>query len=447
MDKIKTWLHENNIQEVQCVTGDHTGIARGKILPVKTFVADEGFRIAEGILLQAACGDLIEDDILFSLIDPRDLDMFLKPDNNACYVLPWTKKPTAMIIHDCFNQQHKPITLSPRNILKQVIALYKEKGLKAVVAPEMELYLIKTSDDPNQPLQPPTGRSGRIESGRQSFGIEAVSEFDPFINDVYDWAEKLGLDIDAVVHEEGPAQFEFNFNHGDPISLADQVFMFKLMVKEAATKHGFTATFMAKPISNEPGNAMHIHQSIVDIETGDNIFTSESGNTKAFGHYLGGLQRYTPEVMAIFAPNVNSYRRFVAGIAAPVNLHWGVENRTVGLRVPESPPHARRVENRLPGADSNPYLAVAATLLCGYIGMVEEIEPSAETSTKANKQRCTELPLNIDAAISMMENSSALKTYLGNDFIRGFTQTRIADYENYKNVISAWERHFLLTAV
>jgi glutamine synthetase len=311
----------------------------------------------------------------------------------------------------------------------------------------MELYLTKTSADANLPLEPPVGLSGRQEAGRQSFGIEAISDFDPFINDVYDWAKKLGLDIDAVVHEEGPAQFEFNFNHGDPISLADQVFMFKRMVKEAAIKHGFTATFMAKPISGEPGSAMHIHQSIVDIQSNENIFANDKGNTKAFAHYIGGLQRYTPEIMAILAPNVNSYRRFVTGIAAPVNLHWGVENRTVGLRIPESPKNARRVENRLPGADSNPYLAIAATLICGYLGMVEEIEPSAETTGKANKERSSSLPLNIDAAISAMESSSALRKYLGNDFVKGFTQTRLADYENYKNVISAWERRFLLTTV
>lgn len=447
MDNITHWLHDNNIEEVQCVLSDHTGIAKGKILPVNTFINDGGFRIAEGILLQSASGDLINDKDLFSLVDERDLDMVLTPDAQACYLLPWTKKPTAMIIHDCYLQDGSVNELAPRNVLKKVIELYRNKGLKAVVAPEMELYLTKTESDPNKPLEAPLGRSGHFEAGRQSFGIDAITEFSDFINDVYDWAKSLNLDLDALVHEEGNAQFEFNLNHGDPLSLADQVFVFKRMVKEAAIKHGFTATFMAKPIGNMPGSAMHIHQSIVDIESNQNVFATEHGNTVAFEHFIGGLQRYIPEVMAIFAPNINSYRRFVTGIAAPVNIFWGVENRAVGLRVPNSDPQSRRVENRLPGADTNPYLAIAASLLCGFIGMEEKIKPSAETTTRDNAELSKDLPLNLDAAINVFENSETLKKYLGENFVKGFTQTRIADYENYKNVISAWERHFLLTAV
>ena len=447
MNKITQWLKENNVEDVQCVTGDHTGISRGKVLPVDTFIADQGFRIAEGVLLTAACGDLINDNDLFKLVDQRDLDMVLTPDADACYLLPWTRKPTAMIIHDCFLQDGSANGLSPRVILQQVLALYKDKGLTPVVAPEMELYLTQTNADPSLPLQPPIGRSGRRESGRQSFGIEALCEFDPFINDIYDWAKKLNLDLDAVVHEEGTAQFEFNLVHGDALSLADQVFVFKRMVKEAAIKHGFTATFMAKPISGQPGSAMHIHQSIIDSATGKNIFANEDGDTEAFAHYIGGLQRYTPEVLAIYAPHVNSYRRFVAGIAAPVNIHWGVENRAVGLRVPKSPVHARRVENRLPGADTNPYLAMAATLLCGYLGMEEKIKPTEATNHRANYTLDERLPLNIDAAIAAFEHSETLKKYFGQAFVKGFAETRKADYENYKNVISTWERNFLLTTV
>ncbi len=449
MDNIIAWLNKNNIEEVQCLTGDQNGISRGKIFPVDKFIEDKGFRIAEGILLQATCGDLIDDKKLFSIIDPGDIDMVLKPDPNCCYVLPWTRKPSAMIIHDCFDQKDNVVTLSPRNVLKKVIQLYKDKGWQAIVAPEMELYFTQTCTDPNQDLQPPIGRSGRTEAGRQSFGIDAITEFEPLINDIYDWSAQQNLDIDVVVHEEGAAQFEFNFNHGDPLSLADQVFVFKRTVKEAAIKHGCTATFMAKPISGQPGSAMHIHQSIVDINSGENIFSHNGSNetTALFNHYLGGLQQYIPEVMPMFAPNVNSYRRFIAKQATPVNIHWGVENRTVGLRVPDAGGQARRVENRLPGSDANPYLAIAATLLCGYIGMVEQLEPEAETIGKANHKPSADLPLNIDLAIEKMASSEVIKKYLGDVFVEGFTETRLADYENYKDVISAWERHYLLNAV
>lgn len=450
MDKIKQWLAEHNVKHVQSLIGDHTGIARGKVFPVDKFIEDGGCRLGETILLMGATGDLAEGKYLYTLADERDIDMVLKPDANACYMLPWADEPTAMIIHDCVDHQDKDIELSPRNLLKKVVDLYANKGWKAVVAPEMELYLTKTTTDSNQPLEAPLGKSGREEVGRQSFGIDAISEFDPLLKDIYQWAGEQGLELDIVVHEEGRAQFEFNFNHGDPVNLADQVFVFKRTVKAAAEKHGITATFMAKPISEQPGSAMHIHQSIVDIVTGKNIFSDESNETgfsEAFYHYLGGLQKYTSQVMPMFAPNVNSYRRFLADQATPTNLHWGIENRTVGLRVPDAPAIAKRVENRLPGADANPYLAIAATLICGYIGMMEKTQPSVETTHKANKERNDHIPRNIEASIELMKNSEIIREYLGETFVDGFLATRQAEYNNFKSVVTSWERHYLLTTV
>lgn len=453
MASIERWLTDNKVAQVQCLISDHTGVARGKVLPVKKFIEEQGCRLGETILLQSVVGGYARGDVLWSLSDPRDVDMILKPDATACYMLPWYEEPTAMIIHDCFTPNNDEVTFSPRNLLKKVISLYTEQGLKAVVAPEMELYLTQNCTDENQPLMPPKGKSGRVEAGRQSFGIDAISEFDPLMKDIYSWGKAQGLGLDVVVHEEGRGQFEFNFDHGDPLMLADQVFTFKKTVRAAAEKHGIIATFMAKPVQGQPGSAMHIHQSVVDIASGENIFNDDKGSSvgegysEKFGHYLGGLQQLTPEVMAMMAPNVNSYRRFLTGESVPVNLHWGFENRTVGLRVPDAPNQAKRVENRIAGADANPYLAIAATLICGYIGMMEKIEVSAETTSRANGKLSEKLPLNLDLAIAQMENSEKIKSYLGEDFVRGFIATRQADYDHYKSEVSAWERRFLLTNV
>jgi len=450
MNKIVEWLNSNNVKKVQCLISDHTGVARGKVLPVEKFISEQGCRLGETILLQSIVGGYAAGDVLWSLSDPRDVDMLLKPDAGACYLLPWRDDNTAMIIHDCYTPQNKEVSFSPRNVLKKVIQLYTCQGWKAVVAPEMELYLAQANNNENEELQVPVGKSGQIEAGRQSFGIDAISEFDPLMKDIYAWAKIQGLGLDVVVHEEGRGQFEFNFDHGDPLMLADQVFTFKRTVKAAAQKHGITATFMAKPIYGEPGSAMHIHQSIVDMETGNNVFadeSSDSGFSELFYHYLGGLQTYIPEVMPMLAPNINSYRRFITGESVPVNLHWGIENRTVGLRVPDAPSAAKRVENRIAGADTNPYLAIAATLICGYIGMMEKISPSAETTSRANGKLSDCLPLNIDLAIEQMSNSYTIKKYLGEEFVRGFIATREADYNHYKSEISAWERRFLLTNV
>ncbi|QRY80240.1 glutamine synthetase [Pseudomonas sp. PDNC002] len=448
LDQLSGWLKERKITEVECMIADLTGIARGKIAPTAKFLNEKGMRLPESVLLQTVTGDYVEDDIYYDLLDPADIDMVCRPDENAVFLVPWAIEPTAMVIHDTYDKLGNPIELSPRNVLKRVLQLYADKGWKPIVAPEMEFYLTKRSDDPDYPLQAPIGRSGRQETGRQSFSIDAANEFDPLFEDMYDWCELQGLDLDTLIHEEGTAQMEINFRHGDALDLADQIVVFKRTMREAALKHNVAATFMAKPMTGEPGSAMHLHQSIVDIKTGKNIFSNADGSmSELFLHHVGGLQKLIPEALPLFAPNVNSFRRFLPDTSAPVNVEWGEENRTVGLRVPDSTPDNRRVENRLAGADANPYLALAASLLCGYIGMVEGFKPSAQVKGRGYERRNLRLPLTIEAALECMESSKTLEKYLGDKFIRGYVAVKRAEHENFKRVISSWEREFLLLSV
>jgi glutamine synthetase len=450
MKTIAQWLTQHNITEVECITPDQTGIARGKIMPTEKFINEGGIRLPESVMLQTATGDYPDDDLYYKLLDPADIDMQLKPDEGAMFLVPWALEPTAQIIHDCFDSMGNAMSLSPRAILKNVLKLYSDKGWQPIVAPEVEFYLTKRSIDPDLPLEPPLGRSGRQESGRQSFSIDAANEFDPIMEDVYDWCEQMGLDIDTLIHEEGPAQMEFNFRHGDALKLADQVFIFKRTLREAALKHNIDATFMAKPIEGEPGSSMHIHQSIVDANTGQNIFSNEDGAASMLFHnYIAGLQTYIPKLMPIFAPNVNSYRRYLPGEDgnAPVNIEWGEENRTVGLRVPQSNPQARRVENRLPGSDTNPYLVFAGNLMCGYLGMINGLTPRKPVTGRHGDTAEAELPFNLETALEEMSDCADIRAILGDDFVDGFIGTRQAEYEGFKRVISSWEREFLLSSV
>lgn len=450
MEKITKWLKDKKITEVECIMSDQTGIARGKIMPTNKFIQEAGIRLPESVLLQTATGDYPDDDIYYKLLDPKDIDMILKPDEEAIFTVPWAIEPSAQAIHDCYDSMGNLIDLAPRTILKRVLELYKEKGLQPIVAPEVEFYLTKRCTDPDLPLEPPIGRSGRQESGRQSFSIDAANEFDPIIEDIYDWCEDMGLDIDTVIHEEGMAQLEFNFRHGDPLKLADQVFVFKRTVREAALKHNISATFMAKPISGEPGSSMHIHQSILDAKTGQNIFSMKDGTASdEFHHYIGGLQTFIPQLMPIFAPNVNSYRRYQScGEGnAPMNIEWGEENRTVGLRVPKAPPAARRVENRLPGSDTNPYLVMAGNLICGLLGMEKQCKPRKPVSGRAEEELDEALHANIESALEAMDESQDIRAIFGDNFVDGYIATREAEYEGFKRVISSWEREFLLSTV
>ncbi|MCU9946512.1 glutamine synthetase family protein [Pseudomonas solani] len=448
LDQLTSWLKERKITEVECLISDLTGIARGKISPTNKFLDEKGMRLPESVLLQTVTGDYVEDDVYYELLDPADIDMVCRPDENAVFLVPWALEPTAMVIHDTFDKMGNPIELSPRNILKKVLKLYADKGWRPIVAPEMEFYLTKRSDDPDYPLQAPIGRSGRPETGRQSFSIDAANEFDPLFEDMYDWCEAQDLDLDTLIHEEGPAQMEINFRHGEALSLADQITVFKRTMREAALKHNVAATFMAKPITDQPGSAMHLHQSVVDIKTGKNIFSNEDGSmSELFLHHIGGLQKFIPELLPLFAPNVNSFRRFLPDTSAPVNVEWGEENRTVGLRVPDATPQNRRVENRLAGADANPYLAIAASLLCGYIGMVEQIKPSAQVKGRGYERRNLRLPLTLEDALERLENCKALEKFLGAKFISAYVAVKRAEHENFKRVISSWEREFLLLSV
>src|SRR5215470_15007567 len=335
MSKLEDWLTERKIGEVECIVPDMSGIARGKILPATKFIKstrEHSLRLPESIFIQTVTGEYGEDED-DEVLGPQDHDINLQPDADTLSLVPWYDEPTAQVIAVCFNQDGSPVEIASRFVLKRVLALYDDRGWKPIVAPELEFFLVQVNTDPDLPLLPPTGQSGRPETGRQSYGIDAVNEFDPIFEDVYDFCEKQEIDIDTLTHESGSAQMEINFNHGDPLALADQAFVFKRTVRHAAMRHKIYATFMAKPLANEPGSSMHVHQSVLDKVSGRNLFADNNGrDTALFRNHVAGLQRYLPLVMPLLAPNVNSYRRLQPYLDAPINVHWGVDNRTVGLR-------------------------------------------------------------------------------------------------------------------
>ncbi|MGL4996624.1 MAG: glutamine synthetase family protein [Deefgea sp.] len=442
MSLISEWLRERRITEVECVTPDFTGIARGKIVPREKFNEDEGMRLPQVVLVQTVTGEYAE-----NITPATDPDMVLIPDPNTIRLVPWAKDPVAQVIHDCFHFDGTPVELSPRYVLRRVLKLYEDRGWEPVVAPEMEFYIVDINRDPDLPLQPPLGRTGRPETGRKAYSIDAVNEYDDLFEDVYDYCDAQGLQIDTLIHEVGACQMEINFLHGNALELADQIFLFKRTVREAAIRHQMYATFMAKPMENEPGSAMHIHMSVVDKTTGKNIFSNEDGlPSEVFYQSIAGMQKYFPAVISLFAPFVNSYRRLTRYYAAPINVQWGFDNRTCGIRIPHSTPAARRIENRVPGVDCNPYLALAATLACGYLGIVENLKPSEPLTSDAYS-----LPFaferGLEGAITALADCKPITDVLGEKFIQAYCAVKQAEYVEYAKVISPWERKHLLLHV
>ena len=445
MQTLSEWLNELKIDEVEAIIPDMSGIARGKLIPAHKYSEEIGMRMPQSIFLQNVTGDY--PDNYDELMPPNDGDMILKPDLSTRRQVPWSIDPTALIIHDAFNSDGSPNEMAPRQLLKKVCGLYSEHNWQPIIAPELEFYLVKKNTDADYPLEPPVGRSGRQESGRQSYSIDAVNEFDPIVEDIYDYCEVQDLAIDTLIHEMGAAQLEVNLLHGDPIDLADQSFLFKRTVRETALRHNIYATFMAKPMENEPGSAFHIHQSVINTETGQNLFSKENDEeSDEFFWYLGGLQKYLPEAMCLLAPNVNSYRRLTPYMSAPINLLWGFDNRTTGLRVPQSDAKNRRIENRLAGADINPYLAIATTLACGYLGIMEKIKPTDALETSGYEEEA-DLPRNLEEAVGRLRNCSALNDLLGSVFINAYTSVKESEHAAFLHVISSWEREHLLLNV
>ena len=444
---LEHWLNERRVTEIECLVPDLTGVARGKILPREKFTEDRGMRLPEAVVAMGVTGEFPEAGPYYDVISPTDRDMHLRPDPSTVRLVPWATDPTAQVLHDCYDRDGTLVPYAPRSVLRRVCELYAAEGWQPIVAPELEFYLVARNSDPDVPLKPPVGRSGRSETSRQAYSIDAVNEFDPLFEDIYAYCEKMELGVDTLIHEIGAGQMEINFFHAAPLQLADEVFFFKRTVREAALRHNMFATFMAKPIAGEPGSAMHIHQSVVDAATGHNIFSQADGSASdAFRWYLGGLQKYIPAAMALFAPYVNSYRRLARHTAAPINIQWGTDNRTVGIRSPVAPPHARRIENRVIGADANPYVALAATLACGWLGMKQRIEPSPECKGDAYLGDHAR-PRSLGEALELLRAEKDLARVLGESFVTVYTEVKEIEYAEFMKVISPWEREHLLLHV
>ena len=445
--EMEQWLDHHRVTEVECLVPDLTGVARGKILPREKFTEDRGMRLPEAVVAMGVTGEFPEEGPYYEVIQPTDRDMHLAPDPTTARIVPWATDPTAQVIHDCYDRQGQLVPFAPRSVLRRVCELYAGCGWEPVVAPELEFYLVARNTDPDVPLKPPVGRSGRSETSRQAYSIDAVNEFDPLFEDVYAYCERMELNVDTLIHEVGAGQMEINFFHAHPLGLADEVFLFKRTVREAALRHDMYATFMAKPIAGEPGSAMHVHQSIIDKKTGRNIFSNEDGTaSEAFHHYIGGLQRYIPAAMVLVAPYVNSYRRLSRHTAAPINIEWGHDNRTVGIRSPISTPQARRVENRVIGADANPYVAMAMTLACGYLGLKNKIKPKPEMKGDAYLAPYS-LPRSLGEALDWLRREPDLHEVLGKEFVTIYTEIKELEFDEFMKVISPWEREHLLLHV
>jgi glutamine synthetase len=436
-------IKKNNITEVECLFPTINATLRGKIMRGYDFAEGKELRIARAVILQTINGEYCDEHV----IGATDNDTILKPDYSTFKILPWQQQ-RAWVLHDCMNFDGSPSEHAPRNVLKKVLEQYQALGLQPIVAPEIEFYLFKRDGQEATGFTPPTARGGSIELERQmGYSLNSTAEMRDFWQALQAAFDALEIRTDTWLHEMAPNQFEINLLHGDALNLADDVVLFKHTLREIAAQYGLNAVFMAKPLADYDGSSMHLHQSIVDNK-GKNIFSDKKGEaTPEFYSYIAGLQNYLADLMPFMAPYFNSWRRYAPGTQAPVNLQWGHDNRTVGLRVPHSGAAARRVENRFAGSDANPYLAMAVSLACGLRGMQENLKPGAPIDDRDGYEFPRQIAIGLESAITQLKQSKSARELFGDNFINAFINVKEIELAHFMYEVSSWDRRYLASQV
>lgn len=421
---MNNWLSDHpDIRSVRIVVADLNGLVRGKRMPTRSAekVVDDGSRMPLSALNVDILGHDIDDSPL--VFATGDADGVLRPTERGFIPVPWLSAEAAMLPMWMYTEDGTAFSGDPRHALAAVLKRYTQRGWTPVVATELEFYLVDDSEDVLRPAASP--RSSKRRSGGEVLSMRALDAFDAFFNDLYDGCEAMGIPADTAISEGGAGQFEVNLTHSDDaLKAADDSWFFKQLVKGLALKHGFTASFMAKPYLDAAGTGMHTHFSVLD-ETGANIFDDGGPDgTKLMQSAIAGCLAAMPASTLVFAPHGNSYTRFEDGSHAPTGIGWGYENRTTAIRVPAGDHRARRIEHRVAGGDINPYLMLSAVLGAALIGMEDAMTPPPATRGNAYDADLPQLPVTWDAAIEAFESSDLMARILPEDLMRNFVMTK-----------------------
>jgi len=429
------------IEAFDIVLHDANGIGRGKIIrrhELEGFYAG-GRLLPVSILGLDICGEDVHETGL--IWDQGDGDLRAWPIPGTLVALHGTQPPRAEVLMSLYDLSGAPMPSDPRHALARQVSAMAAEGLHPAGAFELEFFLLANERDAQGRVQPARDvLDGRASRRTEVYSVDHLHGMLPLFRDIYAGAALAGIQAETVISEYAPGQYELTLHYRtDMMQAADDLVRLKRIVRAQARSHGVTACFMAKPVEDYAGSGMHLHVSLPDA-SGRNEFAESDGAgwQPALLHALGGLRTTMGEAMLVFAPHANSWRRFAAQSYAPVSPTWGVNNRSVALRIPAGAGAARRIEHRPAGVDANPYL-VAATVLAGIRhGLTHQIDPGPETTGNgyASAPDAPAIPVDWRTAIEAAQRSAFLADALGADMHRTFTAIKAAEHARVARTIS-----------
>jgi glutamine synthetase len=447
-EEVEAFLKANpDLEAAEAFVTDPTGIARGKLLRAADLakIYQDGRPLPCSIMSLDITGEDVEETGL--VWDKGDEDKLAWPIAGTLKRAPWMARPSAQVLLSLYDLDGSPYVADPRHVLARVVERLKADGFTAVVAAELEFYIVDPARAADGKLQPPlTPGTGRRLDCIDVYSVTELEEFAPFVDELYGAARIMGLPAETLISEYAPGQLEVVLRHRpDALQAADEAIQWKRLVRGIAAKHGLLATFMAKPYVNRAGSGFHIHASLAD-DKGRNLFAAEDPEgTPLLRQAIAGLLATIGEGMGVFAPNANSYRRFQATSYAPIARTWGVNNRSVALRIPTGGPETRHLEHRVAGADANPYLAIAAVLAGMHKGIVEELDPGPAIAGNGYAQAAADLPNDWPAALRLLKTSALLKDYFGERFLEIFHAIKAAECRRFSAQVSELDFEWYLT--
>ena len=393
-------------------------------------------------------------DVMGNTADPMgygfsdgDPDAFAIPIAGRLCPVPWLSGHKSQVLCEFRGAADgEPLWYEPRRVLDGVLARFQALGLKPCLAVELEFYLLDPERDAaGAPVPVRSPRSGAIEASGKVLSLDKLDEFESVLGAIEAACRVQNIPTTSMISEYGAGQFEVNLMHQtDVLAAADHAILMRRAVTGVSRSLGFDASFMSKPFADQSGSGMHVHLSLLD-DSGRNRFdASDADGDRLLGQAVAGLQAAMGEAMAIFAPNLNVYRRFKPDEFVPVTTDWGDNNRSVAFRIPPSDAANRRIEHRVAGAEANPYLVIAAILAGVHYGISEGLSPADKETGNAGAAVDEALPLTLWQALDRLSEAPILSTYLGEDYLRIYQQVKQAEFDAFMEAIHPREHDWYL---